>query len=268
MISSSASFLWMCNAGDSLAFLHPVSSMGSVWSLTGKDRWSTISAEALYASHGALACLSPTGGLWLIDPTSLVASDVPLPDTHPAVCVAQRPETLWLLSASGDLWIRGDVSSSYVTGTHWQRFDLTQISDVHLRHVSLGMEVAWAVDTQGAVYMRQGSLSPPHPNACPRPGCRAVTEEGKVYERHGVALPSNYIGSSWHNLLGTLASVSVSVDGELWGLTQCGELCRHHSLHSLKWRLSALSLCAPCDSSAYHNSNNESRPGGGHITQH
>lgn len=42
------------------------------------------------------------------------------------------------------------------------------VGDVHLCHLSLGTEVTWAVDTRGGVYMRQGSLDPPHPSVCPQ----------------------------------------------------------------------------------------------------
>ncbi|XP_047739919.1 uncharacterized protein LOC108676404 isoform X2 [Hyalella azteca] len=305
LFTSGGGFVWLCVSKERRVLVLPVATMGSVWTAAGRQRWSMVSAEALYGGHGSLACLNPKGELHLVNPTNFHSEVLTLPDLSPVVCVSQRPEVLWLLTATGDLWIRGGMTSSCNMGTHWHLLDLTQISDVTLRHVSLGLELTWAVDMRGGVYMRQGGLSPPHPYACPQawlqvdhmrlpggalftkvfvgPGRQlvwaldsrhcvyvrvaifsdlpigvtweavdgvrainlsisergrvyAVTEEGHVYERLGVAPPANYVGTAWRKLPGCLASVSVSVDDELWGLSQSGVLCRRQTLHSLHWR--------------------------------
>ena len=62
--------------------------------------------------------------------------------------VACRPEALWVLSHEGRVFIRVGLSASSLHGAAWASLELDQISDVHLTHLSLGSEVAWAVDTR------------------------------------------------------------------------------------------------------------------------
>lgn len=241
----------------------------------------------------------------MVNPATAVATSMSLPDRSPAVSVCQRPEVLWLLTATGGVWMRAGLSATAMLGSHWQQLDLHQISDVHLCHLSLGTEVAWAVDTRGGVYMRQGALDPPHPSACPQawlqvdnvplpggavitkvfagparqlvwaldshqrvlvrvaifpelpigiaweyaPGIRVlhlsisedgsvycVTVRGAIYRREGVNPPHNYVGTRWVRLPGSLARLSASVDGRLWGLDDSGRLLLHRCLHSTRWK--------------------------------
>ena len=44
------------------------------------------------------------------------------------VSVSQRPETTWVLTAAGDVYIRVGLSAQSLLGTHWEQLDLHQIS--------------------------------------------------------------------------------------------------------------------------------------------
>ncbi|CAL4204446.1 unnamed protein product, partial [Meganyctiphanes norvegica] len=140
---------------------------GHYWQLSGEETWSLVCVEGLYQEHGAICALSPKGKLFLINPNTFSAVPVSLEKNECIVSVSQRPETLWVLTRTGEIYIRMGLSASSIHGNTWEKLDLHQISDVHLCHISCGTEVVWGVDTRGGVYMRQGPLTPPPADSLP-----------------------------------------------------------------------------------------------------
>lgn len=50
-----------------------------------------------------------------------------LPKNECVMCVSQRPEAMWVLTAAGDIFIRIGLSAKSLHGSHWKHLDLSQI---------------------------------------------------------------------------------------------------------------------------------------------
>lgn len=87
--------------------------------------------------------------------------DLPVLSEGQIVNVAPAPESLWVLTSTGDIHGRCGITSTDCTGNEWRQINLSMLRSTHFVHLSCGSEVAWAIDGQGEVYMRIGSLRPP-----------------------------------------------------------------------------------------------------------
>lgn len=248
MLAPSLKGIWLAEQGTNYYSFHSSSCTGHVWSVFSKDVWSTICAEGLYTDQGAICCLSPEGLLFVINPNT--ASSVPfdVPNNEYIMSVSQRPEAMWVLTSAGNIYIRVGLSANSLHGSHWEALDLNQIGDIHMCHLSCGMEVVWGVDTRGGVYMRQGPLNPSPTESLPPAWIQvdpiplrgnavftkvfvgmklhmvwAVDSCFRVYVREAI-FPELPIGLSWVHVGGLFAlHLSIS-ENEVYALTPNGEV--------------------------------------------
>ena len=98
--------------------------------------------------------------------------------------ISAVPGYLWLLTVRGSIFIRAGISSSQPVGTSWVKLSLGQLAGHRLLSISLGTDQAWAVDDEGCVYMRLGSLLPPPAHASPAwlPVDQALAGQTRVAE--------------------------------------------------------------------------------------
>ncbi|KAK3878006.1 hypothetical protein Pcinc_017328 [Petrolisthes cinctipes] len=160
LLTTSSEGVFLADPTSDCFLHHPLHSTGHWWGGVGEGVWSTLCAEGMYQQSGALACLSPLGQLFLLNPSTNTIVPLELPMNQCVLCVSQRPEAMWVLTSGGHVYVRAGLSATSVLGSHWLTLDLSQIGDIELCHVSCGMEVVWGVDTRGGVYMRQGPLTP------------------------------------------------------------------------------------------------------------
>lgn len=259
MLRASHEGLWLTETGSNCAFLHENEWQGHVWNTFSSDTWSTICAEGIYIDHGAISCLSPDGKLFVVNPNTKSSVPLELVNNECIASVSQRPEAMWVVTATGDIYIRVGLSAKSLLGTRWEQLDLHQISDVHLCHLSCGTEVVWGVDTRGGVYMRQGPLTPPpleslppawiQVDATPLKGNAIFTKvyvgmkthmvwgldsSHRVYVREAI-FPEIPIGISWVLVPGLLAlQLSIS-ENEVYALTINGEIFKRTGVTEINY---------------------------------
>ncbi|TRY79613.1 hypothetical protein TCAL_12625 [Tigriopus californicus] len=88
---------------------------------------------------------------------------VPLPRELdcPITSIAASPEACWLLSSKGDIFIRTDIRPILPEGADWLKLDMTQlVGTTKLEHIAMGTDVIWALDSNGQVWLRLGSVGP------------------------------------------------------------------------------------------------------------
>merc|ERR1719347_89143 len=90
-----------------------------------------------------------------------------LPQGEAVQDVGALPDALWLLTASGAVYIRVGFSQTKYSGTSWKKLNLSQIQDTRLKSISLATEKVWVVGSDGQIFLRLGSLAPPPSHACP-----------------------------------------------------------------------------------------------------
>ncbi|XP_042238085.1 tectonin beta-propeller repeat-containing protein 2-like isoform X2 [Homarus americanus] len=248
MLASSSRGIWLAEQESNRYSFHEANCTGHVWTVFSEEVWSTVCAEALYTDQGAICCLSPLGQLFVVNPNTACSVPFDLPKNECVVSVSQRPEAMWVLTAAGNIFIRVGLSAKSLHGSHWEQLDLNQIGDVHLCHISCGMEVVWGVDTRGGVYMRQGPLTPSSNESLPPAWIQVdpVSLKGNavftkvyvgmklhvvwavdscrcVYVREAI-FPELPIGLSWVPVDGLLAlHLSIS-ENEVYALTPNGEV--------------------------------------------
>jgi len=180
---------------------------------------------------------------------------VPLPQGDSVVQVAASPDHVWLLTVQGNIHIGNNKK--------WTKLDLRQLAGVRLVSLDLGKDCVWAVDDQGDVYLRLGSLSPPSNQSHSLPawvqvdpgekqnidqGAKIVTvvcstEENLVwcldsshcvYVREAV-YPELPVGTSWMQVSG-LAAVSIAASRQaVWVLTPTKQVYRRRGVTSTNW---------------------------------
>nr|XP_045595374.1 tectonin beta-propeller repeat-containing protein 2-like isoform X1 [Procambarus clarkii]XP_045595375.1 tectonin beta-propeller repeat-containing protein 2-like isoform X1 [Procambarus clarkii]XP_045595376.1 tectonin beta-propeller repeat-containing protein 2-like isoform X1 [Procambarus clarkii] len=248
MLSASSKGIWLAQENSNWYSVHDPKCTGHVWSVFSEDVWSTICAEGLYTDQGAICCLSPLGQLFVVNPNTASCVPFDLPKNECVMCVSQRPEAMWVLTAAGDIFIRIGLSAKSLHGSHWKHLDLSQIGDIHLCHISCGMDVVWGVDTRGGVYMRQGRLTPSVNESLPPAWIQvdpvplkgnavftkvfvgmklhmvwAVDSCRRVYVREAI-FPELPIGLSWVPVAGLLALHMSISENEVYALTPNGEV--------------------------------------------
>ena len=111
-------------------------------------------------------------------------NQLPLPPGAVLQDISAVPGYMWLLTVRGSIYIRAGLSNNYPLGTSWVKLSLGQLAGHRLLSISLGTEQAWAVDDEGGVYMRLGSLLPPPAHASPAwlPVDQALDGQSRVSE--------------------------------------------------------------------------------------
>ncbi|XP_026281489.1 tectonin beta-propeller repeat-containing protein 2 [Frankliniella occidentalis] len=218
-------------------------------------KWQTVTAEGIFESGGQLWLLSANGDLFCSQPYNRKNIElIPLPTSEGAVCLASSSQALWLLTSSGKIYIRQGLSDTCLEGNNWTELSLVQIEDVHLSHVSCGLDVVWACDTVGNMHM---TVSSPHAMATAAfspvwirvPDSKeqkkiffikvfvgsqtymvwALDNQGKVYVREAI-FPDYPLGLDWVAVTGiTALDLSVSATA-VWALSVDGDVYRRQGI--------------------------------------
>ena len=197
--------------------------------------------------------------------------------------LSAAPEAVWALTGSGKIFIRKGITLSSPEGKDWVKLDLTQLNvrlkilnfrvkkceyniyiyfqNIQLKCISLGSDMVWAVDVNGSVWMRLGSLKPessqlpvwiPVENSVGEtPKFETVTvsaaihivwaidENKSIYVRQGI-FPDSSLGISWVQVPGIADRNGVMEDivtltaseNSVWALTASGLLYKRSGISS------------------------------------
>lgn len=145
---------------------------GSYWETIHFDqikaRIKDIQANGIYEHEGVLwvtmFSLKPnTNELFFTKFHDQALHQVPLPKDLdcPISSIAACPEACWLLTSKGDIFIRTEIRPILPEGSDWVKLDMTQLEGtIKLEHIAMGTDVIWALDSQGQVWFRLGSVGP------------------------------------------------------------------------------------------------------------
>eukprot|EP00090_Calanus_glacialis_P016034 TRINITY_DN25151_c0_g1_i1.p1 TRINITY_DN25151_c0_g1~~TRINITY_DN25151_c0_g1_i1.p1 ORF type:complete len:1282 (+),score=279.61 TRINITY_DN25151_c0_g1_i1:471-4316(+) len=177
--------------------------------------------------------------------------------------ISAVPGFMWLLTVKGSIYIRAGLSTNQPVGTSWVKLSLGQLAGHRLLSISLGTDQAWAVDDEGGVYMRLGSLLPPPAHASPAwlPVDQALDGQSRISEgaqlvqvvcsnqgdmvwardsNHGVYVreavyPELPVGTGWFPVTG-LSVVSLAISrSTVWALSTSGQVFRRRGVSSTDW---------------------------------
>jgi hypothetical protein len=174
--------------------------------------------------------------------------------------ISAVPGHMWLLTLRGSIYIRAGISSSQPVGTAWVKLSLGQLAGHRLLSVSIGTEQAWAVDEEGGVYLRLGSLLPPPGHASPAwlpvdqdqarvvEGAQLVQVVSSLQGDMVWARDSNYgvyvreavypelpVGTGWVPVTG-ISVVSLAISRRtVWALSTSGQVFRRRGISSTDW---------------------------------
>ena len=198
------------------------------------------------------------GYIWAIQPNGDFTCFHPRGPSYNVECPSSRsvdfvrgsPDGLWCFVAehNSKLYLRDGISEDYPQGFAWTSLPLEQQVIGNIKHLSVGRLTVWAVDSNGQVWLRIGSLAgddshvlsqawlpldnPKHLEFvnvevnCQDSMVWAVDAKGGVYARDGVK--ENFlVGQQWREVEGvTLKSVCLS-SYLVYGLCTSGEIvCR------------------------------------------
>ncbi|KAK3921074.1 WD repeat-containing protein [Frankliniella fusca] len=260
-VTSGKDSVWILQHNSNIMHANKSKITGHSWTkvkLKGSPttiKWQTVTAEGVFESGGQLWLLSANGDLFSSHPyNSKKLEQIPLPTSEGAVCLASSSQALWLLTSSGEIYIRQGLSDSCLEGNNWTKLCLVQIEDVHLSHVSCGLDVVWACDTVGHMYM---TVSSPHAMATAAfspvwirvPDSKeqkkiffikvfvgsqsymvwALDNQGRVYVREAI-FPDYPLGADWVAVTGiTAVDLSVSATA-VWALSVDGDVYRRQGI--------------------------------------
>lgn len=159
--------------------------------------------------------------------------------------LTSSPAAVWVLT-KGMIWSRQGITDTAPQGYSWELIQLGSQMEEFIIHLSMGSNVAWAVDKSGKVYFRFG-IHPREPGTGMSPAWVEVQDplteysfinvsvnskdwlvwaldcEKVPYIRKGVT-PDFPVGKAWERVSGeTLKRIAVS-DDRVFGLTLSGDL--------------------------------------------
>ena len=159
--------------------------------------------------------------------------------------LTSSPAAVWALT-KGMIWSRQGITDSTPQGYSWELIQLGSQMEEFIVHLSMGSNVAWAVDKSGKVYFRFG-IHPREPGTGMSPAwvevqdflteyyfinvsvnskdwlVWALDRENVPYIRKGVT-PDYPVGKAWERVTGeALKRITVS-DDRVFGLTLSGDL--------------------------------------------
>ena len=162
--------------------------------------------------------------------------------------LASSPSAVWVLT-KGMIWSRQGITNTSPQGFSWELIQLGSQMEDFIVHLSMGSNVAWAVDKRGKVYFRFG-IHPREPGTGMSPAWVEVDDQLNGYEFKNVSVnskdwlvwaldrdnvayirkgvtPDYPVGKAWERVSGEpLKRISVSLD-RVFGLTMSGDLlCR------------------------------------------
>ncbi|KAG1681766.1 Tectonin beta-propeller repeat-containing protein 2 [Nymphon striatum] len=151
--------------------MYPRDNMLLLWQVVKKHHGETfpnllkLVAIALVIPYQTADCLiwfiKKSDELFYIHMHSKKLHQISSPKTNDSIiCVSPTPTSLWLLSNSGQIFIRSIFKPSYIIGNTWEKLPLNQIENLHIAHISCSSNVVWACDKSGNIYLRIGPLCP------------------------------------------------------------------------------------------------------------
>ena len=211
--------------------------------------WDTWGGGLLASTYG--------GPLLELVPGPATVTALPLPPHEAVAAVSCVPGTSWLLTVSGKVFIRSGPRPA------WTPLCLAQLGGARLVSLSIaevGGGLAWAVDSEGGVLLRLGSLAPPPPHAAPpawlpvdtegvAPGARLVEvvcsgagdkvwardSDHGVYTRQGVFPAEHPVGSGWVAVTGVAVAGLTASSCAVWAVSGTGRLYTRAGLGATDW---------------------------------
>ncbi|KAK8782374.1 hypothetical protein V5799_016285 [Amblyomma americanum] len=165
--------VWFCESMSSHLYSCRRDITGYFWEkahvnlLPSGSKWTDIAASGVFKDEGVVWGLQTGGQLVALSSRLRKWFPVGLPRGTSLVCIAPSPESLWVLTTTGEVLVRTGQSPHHPMGDTWVPLDISQLGDAQLTHLSCSYETVWACDTKGTVYMRIGSLRPPAPRTLP-----------------------------------------------------------------------------------------------------
>ncbi|KAF6215080.1 hypothetical protein GE061_009829 [Apolygus lucorum] len=245
-LTSNDSGIYVANAANKSIAMNSTSVSAINWTLSGvKVDCVQMSAEGVFEDKGCVWVLCK--GNRLIGIPSSLDSVHHIKAPCKIVCLASRPQALWLLSEDGEVYIKQGISDDNPLGADWKKMNSEQLREkrFQISHLSCGFDVVWACDIRGNILMLVGS---PHAiSNCSYtpawvvvdgsalqnhtftkvyvgPQCHmvwALDNAGNVYVREAI-YPDLPVGISWVHVPGLKAShLSISAE-TVWALGHGG----------------------------------------------
>ncbi|XP_077522659.1 tectonin beta-propeller repeat-containing protein 2 isoform X3 [Amblyomma americanum] len=252
--------VWFCESMSSHLYSCRRDITGYFWEkahvnlLPSGSKWTDIAASGVFKDEGVVWGLQTGGQLVALSSRLRKWFPVGLPRSTSLVCIAPSPESLWVLTTTGEVLVRTGQNPHHPMGDTWVPLDISQLGDAQLTHLSCSYETVWACDTKGTVYMRIGSLRPPAPRTLPPAwvpvesgyqeespfisavyvGPRnfmvwAIDNRKRIYVREGI-YPELHIGTSWVEVPGIQARQLCVSEKAVWALTPSGEIYRRFGI--------------------------------------
>lgn len=170
--------VWFCESTSTLIYTCRRDITGYFWEkahvnwLPQGSKWLELAAQGVFKDQGVVWGRQSGGRLAAISPVLRKWWHVALPKTNggedvTVACIAPSPESLWVLTSSGEVLVRTGLNPDCLLGNSWAILDLAQLGGIQLVHLSCSYDTVWACDSKGVVYMRLGSLRPPAPQTLP-----------------------------------------------------------------------------------------------------
>ncbi|GIX80938.1 hypothetical protein CEXT_335032 [Caerostris extrusa] len=260
-LSTSPSGIWFCKTLDNALYSNQKNIIGHNWesvippSTASATKWLLISAAGISCSQGPIWCMDSTGELFCMSfsTNSLIAVELPV---IPGVqSIIPTPNSLWLLSQDGMVFIRRGITPNCPEGVWWQAMDLAQLGSEQIIDIGCSFEVSWACTNQGRTLVRLGTLCPSSQRKLPQAWIPlnieseeivspimekvyvgplgqpvwALDTKGNVYVREGVT--SNMpIGKTW-TLIPELQAKSLCISkSAVWLLKCSGKIFRRFGI--------------------------------------
>ncbi|GIY79553.1 hypothetical protein CDAR_482752 [Caerostris darwini] len=260
-LSTSPSGIWFCKTLDNALYSNQKNIIGHNWesvippSTASATKWLLISAAGISCSQGPIWCMDSTGELFCMSfsTNSLIAVELPV---IPGVqSIIPTPNSLWLLSQDGMVFIRRGITPNCPEGVWWQAMDLAQLGSEQIIDIGCSFEVSWACTNQGRTLVRLGTLCPSSQRKLPQAWIPlniepeeiaspimekvyvgplgqpvwALDTKGNVYVREGVT--SNMpIGKNW-TLIPELQAKSLCISkSAVWLLKCSGKIFRRFGI--------------------------------------
>ncbi|CAG0889076.1 unnamed protein product [Darwinula stevensoni] len=263
IIAAGKKHVWFSQGNSPALFTPNKVIIGHVWDvvdvplMSRTSRWSILDARSLYCDQGGIWLLSPAGQLLCLSPNLMQTKGISIPDNKVILGLSAAPESLWMLTIDGNVYVRLGITSSLIEGKIWLPLPLTQLKDVELKHLSVSSEVVWACDSRGKIYFCYGNAKSLNPGALlpawicvegkPPAPLNSRTTFTKVYvgpklqlvwaidNRHNVyaregTFPEVPVGTEWVFVPGIQATQLAIGEKAVWALTLKGEVYRRYGI--------------------------------------
>ena len=260
ILSPGEQYLWLAPVMASHVILHKYPILGHQWSKVLTTQLTNLRVQSVYgggreAYSGNMVINIHGGPLLLANPQTGVLSQLAIPHQESVCCVSTVPGYVWLLTMSGKIFIM-------VTGASnkWKRLDLGQLGDMRLVSISIASTgQVWAVDSEGGVHMRLGSLDLPPAHATPawlpvdnvglsvdhkiiEVTCSSSGDKvwlrdcsNNVYVREGVFPDDHPVGTGWVPVTGLSVQSLAASRSSVWAVSSGGQVYRRLGLSSTDW---------------------------------